>query len=277
METTLELEIQSTPYRGAALATREGEYWQGECDGYLAERWTDFVDCKRRLETEGPFLLNVLGRRRTDVLDAAMGIGCESVFLAKNGFRITGNEISPTFRQIAEGRAQKEGVRFEVTTIDWTNLSAALGRDAFNAVLILGNSLCLLRDAEARVQAVRNFKEVCVKGGTVLVDERNFDYILRDRAEILEDNFRYSGRVMYCGTKVSGRPVVIDPECVRFTYEDRPSGDYLGHLDMYPFRKGEMVELFNHVGLTCVEMYSDLAKGYRDNADFYTYVFSNCD
>lgn len=275
METTLELGTRTTHYNGALLVTRDAEDWQGECDGRLAERWTDFVGCNRRLETEGPFLLNILGRRGVRVLDAAMGIGCESIFLARHGFRVTGNEISPTFRRLAEGRAQSEAVRFDVTAIDWTNLSAVFGRNTFDAVLILGNSLCLLRDAEARRQAVLNFREVCAKGGTVLVDERNFEYILRNRAAILDGDFRYSGRVMYCGTEVSGRPTAIDSECVRFTYEYRPSGDYLGHLDMHPFCEGEMAELFNQAGLTCIERYSDLAKGYRGDADFYTYVFSN--
>lgn len=276
METTLQPEMDLLAYEGLLLATPEGENWQSECGRYLAECWSDFVDCTRRLETEGPFLLNVLGKRGADVLDAAMGIGCESVFLAKHGFRVTGNEISPDFRQLANDRAKKEGVRFDVTAIDWKSLSASFGRDSFDAVLILGNSLCLLRDADARLQAARNFRAVCAEGGIVVVDERNFKYILRNRARILEGNFHYSGRVMYCGTKVGGRPVVIEPECVRFAYEYKPSGELLGYLDMHPFREGELVELFQSVGFICCEIYSDLRKGYGEDADFYTYVFRRC-
>lgn len=78
---------------------------------------------------------------------------------------------------------------------------------------------------------------------------------------------------MYCGKNVRGVPISIDDDCVRFVYRQTRTGKEIGHLDMHPFRRGEIVGLFHAAGFQEVKVYSDFVVGYRDSADFYTYVF----
>ena len=78
---------------------------------------------------------------------------------------------------------------------------------------------------------------------------------------------------MYCGTKIAGYPISIAPDCVSFAYEDVSTGRILGYLDMYPFQGDELVNLFQHAGFEKMALYSDLESGYREDADFYTYIF----
>jgi SAM-dependent methyltransferase len=162
-------------------------------------------------------------------------------------------------------------VRF--TNYAWQRVERFFQSGSFDVTLVLGNSLCLLREQESRRAAARNFRAICKAGGTLVVDERNFDYILRERRRILEGNFRYSARVMYCGTSIQGRPDVIEDNHVRFVYEDVKKRKALGHLDMHPFKRGELVELFRTAGFASAEVFSDFQPGYRDSADFFTYVF----
>jgi glycine/sarcosine N-methyltransferase len=247
--------------------------WCGTFEDPLASRWPAFVDCKRRIETEGPFLLHSLNHPSDCILDAAMGIGCESVFLAKRGLRVTGNEISPKFRALASAYARHEDVNLRMTSVDWRDLSTAFLGKAFDMVLLLGNSLCLLRESWSRLQTALNLRSVCRKGGVLIIDHRNFDYILSNEDQILSGDYRYSAQVIYCGKTIKGYPINITPDCVRFAYKDLRNSRTLGYLDMHPFREGEMVALFQKAGFECLGVYSDLTLGRRSDADFYTYVF----
>jgi 2-polyprenyl-3-methyl-5-hydroxy-6-metoxy-1,4-benzoquinol methylase len=247
--------------------------WKSKCSDRLASRWPDFVDYAARLCLEGPFLQHLVNTYGKRVLDCAMGIGCESIFLAASDAEVVGNEINSQFRSVARRYARKHNVGLRVTAVDWRNLSKVFPRDSFDVVLVLGNSLCLLQGACDRRKSIANFAQVCNRGGVVVVDQRNFNYILRCRKEILNGNFRYGRRVMYCGTKIDGYPIAIDSDCVRFAYQDTPTRAVLGYLDMYPFKQGELGDLFHQEGFSCQEVYSNLRLGYDSHADFYTYVF----
>jgi SAM-dependent methyltransferase len=251
----------------------DAQLWNAEYEGRLTKRWLDFVDCPKRMKVEGPFLLNLLGSKSAKILDAAMGTGCESVYLTKLRYNVTGNELRSNFRKVSREYAKREGVNFRITGFDWRTLANDFNDEVFDLVLVTGNSFCSLQDAQDRLKAADNFRKVCAPGGALVIDQRNFDYILNNREEILAGNFRYRAEVIYCGQKVRGRPVAIESDQVRFVYEDAIDNSVLGYLDMYPFIEGEIVNLFSRTGFKQVEIYSDLVPGYCQNADFYTYVF----
>lgn len=268
-----EIQVVKPSLDGFLAPLTPNPLWQGECGDSLAARWPEFVDYPKRLETEAPFLLGLAKKYGTRILDAAMGIGCESVFLTGCGLQLTSNEISGAFQKVAAEYARGQDVVLNATSIDWRDLAQVFPRESFDLTLVLGNSLCLLSQEKARMQAVENFRQICAKSGAVVVDQRNFDYILDHSHSILTGHFRYTGKTMYCGSTIKGRPVTIDPKCVRFVYEDVVSNTTLGYLDMYPFRRGELVRLFQQAGFKCSGRYSDLKAKYDPDADFYTYVF----
>lgn len=247
--------------------------WVPNVSPTLASRWDEFVDCPVRLKTEGPFLQRVLGSYEDpSVLDAASGIGCESVWLTLQGTRVVSNEICQELRSISQERARMADITLKLTSFDWRTLATGMSPNTFDVVLLLGNSLCVLRNEADRRLAVGNLRDVCKPNGTLIVDERNFEYILSDRDKILKGQFRYSRKVMYCGTSVVGVPVFISGDDVRFAYLDTKTGGVLGTLDMHPFRRGELKQLLLECGFSKVETYSDLRPENRSQADFYTYV-----
>lgn len=246
--------------------------WEASVSRNLARYWEEFVDCRKRMLSEGPFLRELIDQyEHPQVLDAAMGIGCETIWLAGQGIQVLGNEVEQDLREVAEKRASDEGVTLETCSADWRCLSRGLRQRQFDVVLLLGNSLSLLRDLRDRKATARELFRVCKPGGRVVVDERNFRYILSNQEEILAGRFRYQHRVIYCGKSVVGRPIQIADDCVRFGYSR--GGEGIGTLDMHPFSSGELVSLFLEAGFANAAMFSDFESGYSETADFYTYCF----
>jgi len=244
-----------------------------EMNDRLANRWPDFIGVEKRIEGERDFLLNALGPPPSRILDAAMGVGCEAALLAGEGFSVTGNEIDPVLRQLGQARLKSLGLEVPILSLNWLDLHSQLPRHSFECLLILGNSFCFLHDAEDRLKAAKSFRAVCTSTGRVIVDRRNYEYILDNRSSILTRGFRYRANTMYCGTLVTARPIAIEESLVRFAYSDNATGEIIGHLDMYPLRDHEIRSAFAAAGFSRSTRYSDLQIGFDPDADFYTYIF----
>ena len=253
----------------------------------LARAWGDFVDPARRLSLEGPFLLRLLEPyRKRLVLDAAAGVGAEAVLLLDNGFDVTANEIDDTLADMARLYARRNGFNLDMVKSLWQNLADAYNnRPRFDVILVLGNSLSLVLDPTEQEQCVRSFLATLQPGGMLVIDERNFPFIVQNRQAIEGSPVKFKddwGGVMYRGTAVRCCPTVIDPlGNVTFTYyrdtgaiKDREDVERnrVGTLEMYPFKEGEIAGLLERVGFQEISQWSDFKKGHGPNADFFTYA-----
>lgn len=236
------------------------------------EDWADLIDWKRRRKGEGGFLRKVLESHSCrKVFNSCLGDGCDSIYLLKEGYDVLSNDLSVAFIRKAQENARRHSVKLAVTGHDWRELERHFPEGAFDAVLCLGNSLTHLFRHKDQLATLRNFRHILRRGGILLIDERNYQYILDKRKEILEGNFKYSYKYVYCGKKVIGYPVKISPRKVVFEYLNKGNGN-THHLELYPFRRGELPGLLKEAGFSEVTQYSDYKKGFNSRADFYTYV-----
>jgi SAM-dependent methyltransferase len=243
----------------------------------LVTRWGEFVDCRKRLIAEAPFLDAVFARfgpppRR--LLDAAMGMGCEVVYLTLAGDAVVGNEINPRLAELAVIHAKTRKVQIETTAYDWREFDSFFPPDSFDGIVLLGNSFSLLLKEEDHRRAASALYAACRPGGVLVIDQRNYDYILSARTSILNGQFRYSRRIMYCGIAIRGYPIAIDTKKITFVYEDTSSKMTLGHYDMYPFTNNQLPNVFLDAGFTKAERYSDFDPGYDGCADYFTFVIT---
>lgn len=254
-------------------------------DRNLADRWEEYVNVDDRHKVLEPFLTTILEHYSGDeILDAAAGIGCESVCLLKNSFRVRPNELEKNFRDVADSYFKKHGCRIKLDGYNWLELTKEYGTDRFGAVLVLGNCLCLLLNESERENAVRRFWEILKPGGMLVIDERNFDHMLRNREHILENplkNYNF-GQSMYCGKTVKGCPIDITPEKVTWACysNDQEVSNWetlnqciIGEFELYPFKKGELFRLLSDVGgFVNIQCYSNLQLGDNPEAEFFTYT-----
>lgn len=78
---------------------------------------------------------------RGDVLDIGCGLGDNAVYLAQQGFNVTGLDISPTALSIAERRANDAGVRVTFAVSDSTKLEGYT--ETFDTIVDSGMFHCL--------------------------------------------------------------------------------------------------------------------------------------
>jgi SAM-dependent methyltransferase len=266
----------------------------------LAAAWEKYVNPAVRDDPHGR-LARFLGRfidPNDDplVLDAAAGLGCDSVLLMNQGLSVVSNEIDPDLRATASQYAQQHarGRALHLEACSWEVLSGAIpGGLRFDVVLVLGNSICLVGDEEMRRSCIDEFYTVLRPGGALLIDERNFSEMLEARMKIpdeLPDAFDCSWEVMYCGEEVRGCPWCVDEEQVLWRiYRNVPpvknsqeiSAARIGKdLELHPFGTGELARmLISRFGRENVTAYADfedcelgdLLAGKAPRADFLTY------
>jgi SAM-dependent methyltransferase len=230
------------------------------------------------MKAEAPFLNQILNMYEVPrVLDAATGMGCETTWLLRRGIDVTSNEINPTMQRIAESYASSQGLCLRLRNHDWLYFDTEYEYDSFDITLLLGNSLCLVKSMVDREKVAANLWKICASGGIVVVDERNFRYIEGESQAILNGDFRYSGKYMYCGNLITAIPIKILPQEVTFAFRNGISNELIAEVDMYPFKRGEIRDLFENAGFKLHALYSDFQVGESDLADFFTYIFKKVD
>jgi len=137
-----------------------------------------FNDWPTRLDREVPLLeawLAGAGARR--VLDAACGTGWHAIALARRGYQVTGTDLSAGMIERARANAAQEGAAVTFAVSAFRDLPAVLAQQ-FDAVLCLGNSLPHVLDDEELVASLAGMRDVLADGGTLLIQNRNFEKVL---------------------------------------------------------------------------------------------------
>ena len=240
----------------------------------LAKMWNEFVNAKKRMQSEGPFLSrHLVSKKCKTVFDSCLGTGADSIHLLGGGYPVVSNELDSNFVRMALKMAETEDVKLRILNYDWRDLEKLVDAESFDAVLCLGNSLTYLFDYRDQMAALEGFLHILHRDGILILDTRNYDYILDNRAQILENrSFHYSGKYVYCGTEgVHAFPIEISDDAVTFEYKHLKTGE-IGHLILYPFSLQELRNLLETTGFVDISLFSDYREDFNPKADFYQFV-----
>lgn len=250
------------------------EYAESEENSRIrAEIWGDFVGWDERRRGENGFLINQLKNHHArTVLDVALGDGVDTIYLLKQGFEVSSNEVDPAFRQKAVENARREGFSIVPATLDWRRLGQEYPENSQDAIICLGNSLTCLFGRENQLYALRQFHRVLAPGRVLLIDERNYRRILDNREDAMSGKLHSSGKHLYTGTAMVGaRFLEIGDEQIIIEYEHKGSGKK-AYYKVYPFKKGKLFGLLKEAGFSKIKKFSDYEPGVNSDADFYQYV-----
>ncbi|MBI2877897.1 MAG: class I SAM-dependent methyltransferase [Candidatus Tectomicrobia bacterium] len=131
-----------------------------------------------RLRSEAPFFRQFFRRYRVQsVLDMACGTGRHALLFARWGLRVTGTDLSAKMIQRARQNAAADlPIQFLVAGFGELREKAP---GPYDAVTCLGNSLPhLLSEAELD-EALADFHAVMNAGGLLIVQNNNYDAILK--------------------------------------------------------------------------------------------------
>jgi len=149
-----------------------------------------FVDWAGRLRFEMPFLEAQLSSAGTGtgarVLDAACGTGQHVLALVGRGFAAAGADLSPAMIEKARQNAAQAGLWARFEAVGFGALAQTFGQYSFNALLCLGNSLPHLLSPGALQDALLDFSRVLAPGGLLILQNRNFDAVMRSRQRWME-------------------------------------------------------------------------------------------
>ncbi len=143
-----------------------------------------FVDWSTRLSYEMPFILEQLSHMGKDpyqikVLDAACGTGQHAIALAQAGYQVAGADLFPQMVQLADLNASAADQKIRFKAAGFGSIATAFPDEQFQAVLCLGNSLPHVKSSSELQAALVDFAKLLAPGGLLLIQQRNFDYIMR--------------------------------------------------------------------------------------------------
>jgi SAM-dependent methyltransferase len=142
----------------------------------------NYADWTASVQRQGQALDALLRSRgvpgRGTILDAACGIGTQSLGLAALGYRVSGSDLSPLAVERARAEAVKRELAIEFSVADVRNLAQHHGR-TFDAVIACDNAIPHLLCDEDILAAFEQLYQCTSPGGACLITVR--DYAAEDR------------------------------------------------------------------------------------------------
>ena len=125
----------------------------------------------------------LLGPGSKRILDAACGIGTQTIGLAQRGHQVTGTDLSAAAVARAGREAARLGVTISTKVADLRDLTGAVS-GPFDVICVLDNALPHL-DGEAEVSAaLERLMGLLASGGLLLASIRDYDAMLQDRPRV---------------------------------------------------------------------------------------------
>ena len=192
------------------------------------------------------------------VLDAACGIGMDTLALHRRGFRMAGTDASAAMVDQCRARLAAAGVHVPLAPCPWTGLPDHFGV-AFDAVLCTGNSLAHAPSTADRRAALAGFAGVLVAGGTVILDTQDWqvlhargDHRDDDPLVVTRDGLRCTRRFDWRIPERFGDPVTLRLTLVvRDGEEERRS---IHEVTFCPFTTEDLVADLEAGGFEAVEV-----------------------
>ena len=143
---------------------------------YIYPDWDASV--QRQAEALDGVIRDFVGERPKTVLDAACGIGTQSIGLAKVGYQVSSSDISPAEIEKARQEALRYGVQIEFRVVDMRQVWEIYQRQ-FDIVIACDNSVPHLLGDEEILTAFRQFYKCTKSGGCCLITVRDYAQLER--------------------------------------------------------------------------------------------------
>ncbi len=158
----------------------------------FASDYDRFVNWMERLAVEMPFLEKQLATlskpagSKLKILDAACGTAMHAVALARLGYEVSAADLSQPMIDKAHINVSAAGVDVKLKAVGFGSLAAAFGKEMFDAIFCLGNSLPHILTSTDLKTTLIDFAACLRPGGLLLIQNRNFDAVMMGKQRWME-------------------------------------------------------------------------------------------
>lgn len=221
-----------------------------------------YADWEASIERQSTGLANVLAEfgvaPSARILDAAAGIGTQTIGLARKGYEVTASDISPGAIRRLENEAARRQLSIRTTVADLRDLGAVC-TVPFAAVLACDNAVPhLLTDVEIE-RAFAQCHHCLVPGGVLLVSVRDYAAIERKSPDIRPYGCRIEGDRRYTAEQVWEWDGDLYDLTLRI-HEEAPGASTLTHTFRTRYHAvtiATLERLLRHAGFERVERRDD--------------------
>ncbi len=217
-----------------------------------------YEDWERSLRNQAAALTTIIQARwsgASRILDAACGIGTQSLGLAANGFDVTASDLSPASVARAEREASRRGLSIAFSVADLRSLST-VHRPAFDVVLACDNAIPHLQTEAEILAAFREMRSLLRVGGGCLISVRDYTDIDRSQSRMIPYGIRNSPKGRYVVFQVWD---FVDPdhyELSQFFVRDAPGEPQVSvfRVRYHAIPLLRLMNLLKEAGFTQVEV-----------------------
>jgi len=233
----------------------------------FSQNYDRFVNWDERLSAEIPFLtaelsdLSTNGDKNITVLDAACGTGHHTIALAKRGFECAGADISAGMVEIASKNAAQTNYEIVFKQAGFGQLKGVFGVGLFDGLVCLGNSLPHVLDEQSLEMTLTDFRSVLRPGGKLIIQNRNFDQVMRDRSRWMPPQTYHEGKQ----TWIFARFYDFDPDgrltfyiLILFSENGGEFSQQVISTRLWPIGKDQITGFLGTVGFEDIRYYGDL-------------------
>ncbi len=147
-----------------------------------------FEDWETSMAKQAAVLGPILARASStamplSILDCACGIGTQALGLARNGFRVTGTDLSPRAIERARREASARSLNLHFHVADMLRLNRVPQR-GFDAVICIDNSLPHFSSEEDLTEAATQMRKKLRPGGIFAASIRDYDHLIEERPSV---------------------------------------------------------------------------------------------
>lgn len=159
-----------------------------------------YPDWEASLQRQGRALATVIrsygGEHLLSVLDAACGIGTQSLGLARLGYQVTASDLCPAAVARAAQEAEPRGIPLRTSVADMRSVFDHHQR-TFDVVLACDNSVPHLLSDEEILRALEQFYRCTAPGGICLISVRDYAVLPLEGVQLHPYGVRQEGTIRY--------------------------------------------------------------------------------
>ncbi|MFX0070850.1 MAG: class I SAM-dependent methyltransferase [Candidatus Hermodarchaeota archaeon] len=218
----------------------------------FVDNYDKLISWELRAKRETNFFKTLFEKNNVKkVLDCSCGTGQHTIIFNQLGFEATGSDISKAMIRKAKENAEKNQITAKFIVADFRNLTNIF-EEKFDAIITVGNSLPHLMNKKEIKKAVREMYKLLNSNGTLIIEQRNFDKLIKNNIRFMPMTIREDQAFFYV---LDYYPKKITFNVINLKYTNKEFKVF--SVDYNPLKKDKLIKIIRKSGFSNFNIYQD--------------------